>query len=278
MNQEVEFIKLSPTQNMTILVKSHHFNGDYQQIALKMMAYDHVYAEQVGFIKEPKDGNADGHLQMAGNEFCGNACMSLAAFIAHQRGIEENGISHLSIEASGAEELIACQVRKVEDDYKCRIAMPLPKRIEPRVIEYENTYVHAYSVEYEDFLHIVLEVDQVNEEVKTAAEALARSLERSFPETTLIGVLLYEKVRSYLAPLIYIPKLNSMVWERGCGSGTASIGAYLAFLSKQRISAEIKQPGGGIRVFGEYENGFVRHLQIEGTVRIVAQGKAFVTV
>ncbi|PGA19467.1 diaminopimelate epimerase [Priestia aryabhattai] len=276
MKRHVKFIKFSPTQNMTILVDGQHLKEDYQKIALRLMAYDHVYAEQVGFIEKPKQSNADGNLRMAGNEFCGNACMSLAVFIAHQKGLRENNESHLLIETSGTDDLIRCRVKKVANNYRCRISMPLPKKIEPRNIEYKNTYLEAYNVQYEDFFHLVLKVKRINAEIKETAENIAQSMGKIYPDI-LIGILLYEEESHYLAPLIYIPKLNSMVWERGCGSGTASIGACLAFLRKGKVSVRIKQPGGSIHVFGEHENKTLKSLQIEGTVNIVAQGEAFIT-
>lgn len=70
-----------------------------------------------------------------------------------------------------------------------------------------------------------------------------------------------------------------MVWERGCGSGTASIGAYLAWKNKMGVTAQIKQPGGTMKVLANYgDRDEIVSLKIEGTVGIVAQGKAFIEV
>ncbi|MEY8740110.1 hypothetical protein AB9M62_11345 [Bacillales bacterium AN1005] len=51
MKQEIEFIKFNPTQNMTILVQTNHPAESYPHIASQLMSYEHVYAEQVGFIE-----------------------------------------------------------------------------------------------------------------------------------------------------------------------------------------------------------------------------------
>ncbi|MNG33792.1 hypothetical protein D3C84_1201190 [compost metagenome] len=81
-----------------------------------------------------------------------------------------------------------------------------------------------------------------------------------------------------MAPLIYVPPLDSLVWERGCGSGTASVGAYLAWKHGGAIAAPIKQPGGIIHVTAQCENGEISSLTIEGAVEIVAEGKAYIEV
>lgn len=59
MKQEIDFIKFNPTQNMTILVKSNHPVDEYKHIATKMMSYDNVNAEQVGFIEKSNKKEAD---------------------------------------------------------------------------------------------------------------------------------------------------------------------------------------------------------------------------
>lgn len=81
-----------------------------------------------------------------------------------------------------------------------------------------------------------------------------------------------------MAPLIYVPPLDSMIWERGCGSGTASLGAYLSWKNKGAIAAQVKQPGGTIQVTADCYKDEVTSLMIEGSVGIVAQGKAFISV
>ncbi len=52
MKQEVNFIKCNPTQNMTILVKTNYSVEEYKHVASKIMSYDSVHAEQVGFYRK----------------------------------------------------------------------------------------------------------------------------------------------------------------------------------------------------------------------------------
>jgi diaminopimelate epimerase len=275
--QEIDFIKFNPTQNMTILVNTEHPVEDYKYIASKIMSYDNVYAEQVGFIGKPLKDKADANLYMAGGEFCGNACMALAALVASRKNLVHNNFTKIFLEVSGTEELVMCHVKRSFNKYYCEIKMPIPENIEQRSIKYDKDYLETTVIQYKEFVHIVIEVEQFTEIVRRSAEGLAKLLGSTL-ETNLIGILLYKSKSNELAPLIYIPHLDSLVWERGCGSGTASIGAYLYWKNKEDIAAPIKQPGGTIKVMVNSNQGNLISLKIEGSVGIVAKGKAFIDV
>ncbi|MBO0997509.1 diaminopimelate epimerase [Bacillus sp. SD075] len=277
MIKEIDFVKFNPTQNMTVLVKTNHPDEEYKQIASKIMSYDSLNAEQVGFIEKSTKKEAAAHLKMAGGEFCGNACMSLATLIASEKGLNHNHMAKISLEVSGADKLIMCQVKKKSDEYYCQVTMPIPKRIEKRKIKLDGSDMEIIMVNYGEFVHIVMEVEQFNRKMRENAEKLAKLI-GSPSSYNLIGILLYKSKTHELAPLIYVPHLDSLIWERGCGSGTATLGAYLAWKNNREITAQIKQPGGIITVFANYFKEELTRLEIEGSVGIVAQGKAFIEV
>ncbi|MFE4814069.1 diaminopimelate epimerase [Peribacillus simplex] len=275
MIQEIDFIKFNPTQNMTILVKTNYLIEEYKHIASKIMSYDSVHAEQVGFIEKPINNKAAAKLQMAGGEFCGNACMALAAFIASEKGLKHNDLAEIILEASGTDKLITCQMKRNLDEYHCLVTMPIPKKIEQRTIKYDGNDLNMIIVRYHEFIHIVIEVEEFSKTVREKAQSLAKLLGVTLG-ANLIGVLLYKSKSEEMAPLIYVPHLDSMIWERGCGSGTASLGAYLAWKNKGEIVTNIRQPGGDIKVFATCHGVELTSLMIEGSVQIVAQGKAFI--
>ncbi|WP_307470395.1 diaminopimelate epimerase [Paenibacillus harenae] len=275
MKREIDFIKFNPTQNMTILVKTNHPAEEYEHISSKIMSYDSVYAEQVGFIEKPIQQEAAAHLQMAGGEFCGNACMALAALIASEKGLKHNDLAEICLEVSGIDQLINCRVKRNFDEFSCQVSMPIPKKIEQRTIQYEGNDLDIIIVRYPEFIHIVIEVEQFNKKVKKKAETLAKLLGLTLG-SNLIAILLYNPHSEELAPLIYVPQLDSMIWERGCGSGTASLGAYLAWKNKSGIVAQIRQPGGIIHAMAKWHKEELVSLAIEGSVGIVARGKAFI--
>ncbi|MDR9748902.1 diaminopimelate epimerase [Paenibacillus taichungensis] len=275
MKQEIDFIKFNPTQNMTVLVKTNHPSETYSHIAAQIMSYDNVYAEQVGFIGGSDKPEAAAHLEMAGGEFCGNACMALAAYIASENELKSTDFTEIILEVSGTDRLIRCQVKQQQNEYFCQVTMPIPEQIEQRTLKYEGIDMDMVIVRYREFIHIVIEVEAFDETMRKRAQALARLLGLTLGDK-LIGILLYNSQSEELAPLIFVPQLDSLIWERGCGSGTASVGAYLAWSRQKEIVQHIKQPGGAIKVMAEWNGAELERITIEGSVGIVAQGKAFI--
>ncbi|MDR3338169.1 MAG: hypothetical protein LBT16_13305 [Treponema sp.] len=53
---EMQFVKLNPTENMTIPVESPLERSNYPDITARLMACGSVYAEQTGFIEPPYAG------------------------------------------------------------------------------------------------------------------------------------------------------------------------------------------------------------------------------
>ena len=103
---EIEFIKTSPTQNMTVLVKTPVPREKQLALAERLIAYDSVYAEQAGYIEEPENPQAAKHLQMMAGEFCGNASLSLAAWLAQKDGLAAGETREYLLEVSGTEGLV----------------------------------------------------------------------------------------------------------------------------------------------------------------------------
>jgi diaminopimelate epimerase len=268
--REIDFVKVSPTQNMTLLVRSEHPVEEYRGIATAIMSAGHVHAEQVGFVRKPASPGADAGLHMAAGEFCGNACMALAAVTAYEEGLGAPGPADVLLEASGAEDVVRCRVERRHPDYFCELAVPLPRGVQPGTAGGASALVR-----YEDSLHVVIEADRVDQVTRDRAQATALRLGESW-SVPLIGVMLYEPRRKRLTPLVHIPSLDCMVWERSCGSGTAALGAYLALKEQGPISTDVTQPGGTMRVTANCEHGRLAGLTVAGSVRIVAEGKAYV--
>lgn len=272
-SREIDFVKLSPTQNMTLLVRTEHPEEEYRDIARQIMAYEHVHAEQVGFVQKPESPDADISLHMAGGEFCGNACMALAALTAADEGLDTGRPMDVVLEASGTEGLVRCQVVRRSAGYVCELAMPVP-----RVVEHGESAGdvggRSAFVRYDDSLHVVIETERLDRATRKKAQLLAERLGETW-DVSLIGVMLYDPGSNYLTPLVHVPPLGSMVWERGCGSGTASLGAYLAWKNNASVATSVIQPGGTMKVTADYARDGLTGIKVEGAVRIVAEGTAY---
>ena len=88
------------------------------------------------------------------------------------------------------------------------------------------------------------------------------------------GILLFDAENGALQPLVSVQGAT-LIWERGCGSGTSAIGAYLAMKEGKSLSVNLKQPGGIMGAEASVENGMITSLHITGKVSIVAKGTAY---
>ena len=70
----------------------------------------------------------------------------------------------------------------------------------------------------------------------------------------MFGLLLFDEKEKSLKPLVAVEDV-SLIWERGCGSGTSAVGAYLAAREKKDITVSLKQPGGVMHATVSYQNG-----------------------
>jgi diaminopimelate epimerase len=271
---EVDFVKLSPTQNMTVLVTSRHAVADYRSIAAQLLSAGHLQAEQVGFVRSATTTGAQVRLHMAGDEFCGNACMALAALTAAQLGLGVDDRTDVTLEASGAEAPLTCRVERRDASYQCELTMPLPSAVEPYLFPGVDAGRSAL-VRYPDAVHLVVESGRHDQALRDRAQEVAARLAAT-AGVPVVGVMLYDRARQELAPLVNVPSLDSMVWERSCGSGTASVGAYLAATSGVPVRTNVHQPGGTMHVRAGHGDRGVTDLRISGQVRVVAEGTAYV--
>ncbi|WP_460752506.1 hypothetical protein [Myceligenerans cantabricum] len=271
---EVDFVKLSPTQNMTVLVTSTHALADYRAIAAQILSAGHLQAEQVGFVRGATTTEAQARLHMAGDEFCGNACMALAVLIAAEREPAVGDRTDVVLEASGAEGPLTCRVERQDASYRCELTMPLPGPIEPYLFPGVGAGRSAL-VRYPDVVHLVVESGRHDQALRERAQEVAVRLAAT-AGVPVVGVMLYDPHRQELAPLVAVPSLDSMVWERSCGSGTASVGAYLAATSRVPVRTCVHQPGGTMHVRADHGSRGVTDLRICGQVQVVAEGTAYV--
>lgn len=270
---EINFIKTSPTENMTILVDTQIPEEMHLAVAQKLIAYNHVYGEQAGFIQEPKDKHAAKALRMMAGEFCGNATLSLAAWLMEQKQPAIGATETVLLEVSGARNLVRCEIQREEDGYFGKVDMPLPLTISQEQFTVRKEFLSLPVVRFDGIVHIIVERKIWGGEARTKAEEAAGLWAEKMPDA--FGILLWDGDTKELEPLVCL-KDTSLIWERGCGSGTSAIGAFLAMQAGSHISLECKQPGGTMGVEVTLNQGRIASLQISGHVAIVASGKAYI--
>lgn len=271
---ELKFIKTSPTENMTILIQTPVPREQHLAVAEKLIAYGSVYAEQAGYIEEAENPMAEKRLQMMAGEFCGNASLSLAAWLAKEKGLPIGEKTEIILEVSGADSLVRCEMKREEKGFSGRVAMPLPKEIEKKTFALDGESLELTAVVFEGITHIIVPVSLWGENGTEKAEQAAKAWAGEMPAA--FGILLFDEEKGELYPLVSVENV-SLIWERGCGSGTSAIGAYLAARAGKSVSVKLKQPGGIMGVEAEYKNGTIKALSITGNVSIVAEGTAFLS-
>jgi len=59
-----------------------------------------------------------------------------------------------------------------------------------------------------------------------------------------------------LTPLVYIPSINTLFWEKSCASGSMAVGSYLYNKYQNDVDMDLNLPGGNINVKVD-KNGIV---------------------
>ena len=267
---KLRFAKFDPTGNTTILVRTPVARDDQPRIAEALMARGNLCAEQVGFLERPALPGACARLRMAGGEFCGNASMSMGALLALDGDLPRGAEAEYPLEVSGAGGIVPCRIsRNSESHFTGSVGMPLPEEIAEAELPSGR---RVPLVRFRGIAHMLVSEDTL---LPAEAESVLPSLCAALGADAL-GILLVRPEPLRMRPLVYVRATDSAIWESGCGSGSAALGAYAASLVKRDILLNIAQPGGVIAVRAFWDGGAVRAVEIHGSVRLVAEGEAHV--
>jgi len=326
--RNVRYVTLDPTGNLTCLVLDRVRKDEEAEITRRLMGE----CEQVAYLEEATREGSRARIRLMGGEFCGNAAMASACYLASLDGTE-TGI--VTIDVSGADAPVACSVRKEADGcWTGCVEMPRITRTET----VREAGMKLTSVAMEGIRHFIAErgnpetdfaepVDPVTNPAKTEgpatnpaktedsetnpaktdhpgidipetgwmekkqAEALLRKLAAEIPEGAA-GLLQWNRERGEMLPLVLVKGSDTLVWENGCGSGSAAIGAYEALQAHGSLTetargdntrkfeatatgadmewtteTAVKQPGGVIRAAATVCGERVKRVTITGFVR-----------
>ncbi|MCR5301226.1 MAG: hypothetical protein K6E49_02170 [Lachnospiraceae bacterium] len=267
---------IDPSGNITILVESEIATTSQSAVSRKLMEYE-PSCEQVGFIRKGKDRI---RLRMAGGEFCGNAVMSAAALLCDDTGMKTGDKQRVTVDFSGTDDPAMVDITRNQDNedrhyYTATLDMPIPRRIINKTLSWKGVDYDLPAVEFEGISHMIClpgVMDLPDEEI----EAALRSWINSF-NTECIGIMLIRSedpmnaeqkegtdISVVMRPLVYVPAVDTCVWESACASGTAAAAAYYSHRKGSKpVSLTAKEPGGVLGV--SVSDG---HLYLEGNVII----------
>lgn len=255
----LQYTVIDPTKNITLLVTTPMPRARYTEIASHLLALEKD-AEQVGFLESSEEHDAA--LRMMGGEFCGNATMSLGAWLC--RGETEGVTRHFTLDVSGVDYPVPCDISVVRYGYIGTVSMPLPEKIETLTLPFGEGEISLDAVFLPGICHIIAPNGTVQR--YQAEDALRKWAD--ILQMDAVGLLLFDETAMHFDPLVYVKATDTMVWERGCGSGSASIGAWMTKKEGKGQCLSLKQPGGTIAVASVLQDGAITSLTITGTVAV----------
>ncbi len=277
---KLHYYKCNPTENMTILVTDPVPSLNRATIANQLMSQTHLHAEQVGYVtlrkRREKGQEAQATLEMMGGEFCANATRSLAAVLAFEDStlISQGDCYSCLLKATGVENLIQCNVSPLEGEarYMVSVELPLPLKVEHVQIHHNSRDVEATLVEFPGITHMVVDDTQLTKQKDFFRDVMDQLANR---EDGAFGIMFYNNRTQFVTPLVWVRETNTLLWEKGCGSGTAAVGAYMVHKNRQSVELDIQQPGGILSILGEWDHKITR-LCLEGEISIISKGIAYV--
>ncbi len=252
----VRYVIMNPSGNLTALVTEWGGAGEEPEITRRLMRK----SEQVAYLEAPELPGALARVRLMGGEFCGNAAMAAAGWAARDR-IRPGETITVPMEVSGAEGLVFCFLKGLEEGFEGTVEMPRVLSLRPEKL----CGCVFTAVRMEGIIHLIREEREPLE--KEAAEKLLLQLAEKLPEEA-VGLLDRSPETGFMKPLVYVRGSGTMVWETACGSGSAAVGAVRALRHPgETVYTDVLQPGGMIRTAARAENEKVQTVRITGTVR-----------
>ena len=259
------YVTLDPTGNLTCLVTDPVDPEDEAVLTRTLLAQ----CEQVAYLEPPERQETVAGIRLMGGEFCGNAAMASAAWLIRDE-LEQGETKTFLLGVSGTSNPVRCTVRKTADGFEGTVEMPGVQEIG------EKTFfgIPFTVVRLEGIVHLICENGNLE---KDRAEELIRKIAPLLPDEA-VGLLQWDSRTQYLTPLVYVRENGSLVWEHGCGSGSAAVGAAEAFRNGAKmLTVCVDQPGGRIRVTAGCENGTVTKVSITGQIHIGEESRIAVS-
>ena len=285
----IDYTVFDPTGNITVLAEGDIPRSKYAEAAVALAGAVRG-TEQVGFI-EPAGGyaaasGAQARLQMTGGEFCANATMSLAAYVADRKNLADNQQMSVTLEVSGVDGTVNCLIKRTGESYRGTLDIPLPTSISKHTFRLLEKDYPLTVVSMPGICHIIAPIELFSSGDMPADNMSANTpadRERAFAEKALVswskefqasayGLMLFDEPEHRIKPLLYVPAANSLVWENCCGSGSGAVCAWLASNSNSDISVDFHQPGGTIMAATSVDSGKIRSLSVTENIKIIKKG------
>ena len=262
---EIKWLKYSPTENMTALVLTQVPVYRRAEIGIAIMNSD-PEVEQVCFVVPRKWPETSVRVETAGGEFSGSGAMCAAAYFVRNR-LSPGSALMLPIESVCVGNFITCVVSMESDHCRVSLDLPLPLRVDTTVLSYGGKSYQLPIIRFPGIAHAVLPTGSMDH---LKAEEAIREWTR-VENAEAMGLIFYNSATSYIEPLVYVPAANTLCWERSCASGSAALGAFLCTMARSDLETEVRQPGGTIRVRGDWRGGKLSRIAVNSRVELLGE-------
>lgn len=249
---KLKVLRADPAGNITLYVLDPVPAGQRASLAARLMELPGLGIEQVGFRCPPSPG-CDGHMEMAGGEFCGNATRAYGQLIAREMG----GAGRVRLEVSGCDHPVTVLTDLAAGTAQAE--MPLPQYAKNVEVEGGGgVLVHLGGI-----AHLVVKEVEPTLDFFEKAEPLLRDI----PGLDAYGVIFLNGGR--MTPLVKVPAAGSLVWEGSCGSGTLAAAVAQSLNAPDgRFVRDYVQPAGTVQAGVVREGGRVTEAWIGGPVSL----------
>lgn len=254
---ELEYVIADPTGNITALVLTPVPARAQPVIAAALMARE-TDVEQAGFLTMTGHG---ARLRMAGGEFCGNAAMSAGAVYASGLGLGVGEKLTMPLRVSGVPESVNVAVEVLPDGcFSGEVDMPLVRHIGRRTLWLDGKSYYLPIVWLPGITHVIAPGDMDRDCAERAARKWCAELGAS-----ALGLMLLDREKRSLKPLVYVPGADTLFWESSCASGTAAVGVWMSAMKVKPCRMTLSEPGGCLSVEADF---FKQVLRLSGHVRL----------
>jgi diaminopimelate epimerase len=270
--KHLSIIRADPAGNITIFVLDAVAAEERRAVAAVLLQSPSLAAEQVGFV-ERETGGCRGHsgtarLTMAGGEFCGNAARSFGFYAALRAGSRGAGVIDIAISGASTPLSVEFDIQRVNGEHAggtARARLPLPRA--RKTLRYAGRSLPLYVF---DGIHhaIVPEEGFDNEHKKEIFADLKERAEEIVGKADAFGTLFFDRARVFCTPLVGVESVNSLVFEKSCGSGTAALACEYFLASERGGEIVVNEPGGTLTARVEKSGGTTRALFIGGALSL----------
>ena len=251
----LKVLRADPAGNITLFVLTPVKKERRAAVAAALMqALPEMKIEQVGFACEPEK-DADGHMEMMGGEFCGNATRAYGMYLARQCG----GRAAVRLRVSGCGHIVTVRTDILRGTASAE--MPLPRSVCPvRVDGTDGTMVDLGGI-----VHLVVTDTAPDEKWMKAAESVLQNGKTM----DACGVIFLDRAEHRMTPLVKVIETDTLVWEGSCGSGSIACAvAESEGLRDGTFEQEYIQPAGVVRTRVVRCDGKVSSAEIDGPVSL----------